>query len=534
MAAEAGNADLVRLLLHWGLDGTVPNNDGKTTPLTTALAAAHHTTIAVLQEYEDSLGASPNPALDTPPATAPDTPPDTPPDICCLPATSATAAAGRMTSTGNRGPSAAMVTPTDVCTSPPTHDSPAYPNVFWILGAPTPETVDVLARTHSEGMVVVMCANVDAYRAAVSVPEPDVHTLPTNFRAHHGPATVKMGHTQIVDADSFKTAQAETSGALVQVLNWVQTHRVPMYFSDVRRALRPTCQRLTPTGTVVASSTMDAVHGETVLPHGNVSLSERVLQHLVVPAFGGVAPVAAAMKGACATRAAHLADVLAVGGAVLMGDVTVWQRMRLATEATVAWTGTIKKANFITEDLCGVAHVRAHFVDDDKGTFRCFRSTDEANGKLVDVLDAHLTPSATVWGRSVVVHDSLLHDVDDLAAIELIRKLSKTCQPVPNYQRIEKIAAGIHTAPQAVCTCLIPPTEPDCLGAGSYIVDHAFDESFLRYLDELYSILPDAVHTKANSHNTRRYLLDINGRCRSAIEHACRRLPELGLSQVYD
>eukprot|EP00041_Stephanoeca_diplocostata_P017975 m.372708 g.372708 ORF g.372708 m.372708 type:complete len:1073 (+) comp20876_c0_seq8:209-3427(+) len=519
VAAEAGNTDLVRLLLHWGLDGKVPNNDGETTPLRTALAEAHIFTIAILQEYEDALAARSVPA--------------SPRSNCKHPVCKTCGKHVSKHCTGRE---------TEKCVGnretrgiPQQYPSVMGCDVFWILGTPTLETVDALSHERTSGLVVVISASLEDYQQAILHRYPTINDFPANFCARFSPATPSGDRVETIDADTFLSAQADCSTALVQVFNWVHDHRIPTYFTAVNDTLQstflrcslPDCDLATANSAMPVRKDMVSSQAGTVLPtsvlrqFGN---ADNALQEPTPPEVDG-----------CAWHAATASNVLAVGGALLQKDDSVWQRKRLGSAAIVRWTGTLKGTPSLRKGLRGVPHVCAQFVDDDAGVFRCLRGEAGVADKLAQVLGTTLqSAGATVWGHSVVTSNAiLLDDARSVPANRLIQQLSQSCTTELESRRVHTNIPTVPTSVQPAVTCLIPYGEPDCLGAGSYYVDNVFEESFLHYLDELYAKLPDAVHTKANSHNTRRYVLDVDGRCRSAIERACHRLPELGLTKAF-
>merc|ERR1712232_706014 len=87
----------------------------------------------------------------------------------------------------------------------------------------------------------------------------------------------------------------------------------------------------------------------------------------------------------------------------------------------------------------------------------------------------------------------------------------------------------VSTMPRSICsarpmhsrvTTLIPASR-DHPGAGSCIVDHAFSESFLQQLEDLFRILPIADPVKASS-SDRSYYCDSENWIQNAFEEALR------------
>ena len=109
--------------------------------------------------------------------------------------------------------------------------------------------------------------------------------------------------------------------------------------------------------------------------------------------------------------------------------------------------------------------------------------------------------------------------------------LSCTLPAILSYRPVsledEKVLAC--TKESMEITYLIPDTEEykDHPGLGGYFVDNCLSEEFMRQLDQIFSILPEAVATKIAC-NSRRYVCDSELWLRQALHNVL-----VGLGEVF-
>lgn len=287
------------------------------------------------------------------------------------------------------------------------------PDILWILGAPTMN----FYREHIYGGrfdKIVVCASLDTFRKSLNTSETNVYQLPTNLRTHTGPTAVTMGSIFVHDKESFCAAQEDTSNAWLHILKYASINDTPVYFAIVPRVQRPTY-----------------LNGDLTTNADTNALSQRILNELVIPAYGTAAQVEGAMKQACSHNATYLADVLTVG--CMLTNSSTWTSFNVS--------GMIVRRDGLFLDggrgfeglstLSEVPYVYAEFEEHSGGLVKEFKTecVEDLKTALGDALDT----SGKSFNRSVVLHDALLNDIDDLPAMRLIEKLSLEYEKVQNY-----------------------------------------------------------------------------------------------------
>ncbi len=297
-------------------------------------------------------------------------------------------------------------------------------NVIWILGALTSGTVVNILQNLTSNTEIVLCASLETYQKAMTSKQ--VYKLPTNLRTHYGPAPKTMGSIEVHDTESFKKAQDETSQALAALLNLALTAKIPVYFAIVERKNRPTYLVQDADGTIRAT---DIDSKGRKIHNADVPLSAAILEQLLLPSYAstGIDPQKA-MRTACNYGATYLADVLTVGCALLGEDA--WTPYRMTSEPGVARDGLFPTKGFV-EETKDVPYLDANFEKDCGGLFKSFKQ--DAVPRMTQALHQILKKRHQCFGKSTVIHDALLNDIDDLPAIQLIQEISQSCELFQNY-----------------------------------------------------------------------------------------------------
>lgn len=297
-------------------------------------------------------------------------------------------------------------------------------NVIWILGASTSETFKKIEQNVTPNTKIVICASLETYQKARKLKQ--VYKLPTNLRTHHGPVEKRMASIDVYDTESFKDAQLDASAALANTLNLAQAKGIPVYFAIVERANRPT---------YVVQDDDDAIRATNIdskgrkIPNADVELSDNILQQLLLPSYedAGI-DATVAMRKACSHHATYLADVLTVGCALVGEDA--WTPYQMTTDAGVESDGSFPKKGFVDE-TDGVPYLSAYFEESDGGLFKSFKQ--DAVPQMTQALRDIMRERCKCFGKSLVIHDALLNDVDDFPAIRLIQEISGETHLFQNY-----------------------------------------------------------------------------------------------------
>jgi hypothetical protein len=311
-------------------------------------------------------------------------------------------------------------------------------DVIWILGASTSETyseiekniIEKIEKNTIQNTKIVICASLKTYQQAIKSKQ--VYQLPTNLRSHYGPEPKKMGSIEVDDTESFIAAQEDTSQALADTLNLAQVKNIPVYFAIVDRANRPTYLVQDKGGGISASAPKDK-QGILLLPNADVGLSNEILNQLLVPSYDDEKlDVKLEMRKACRHGATYLADVLTVGCALVGEDA--WTPYRMTSPAKILSDGSFLKKGFVDKIDDGVPYLDANFEQSDDGLFKSFNQ--DAVPQMTQALRDIMGKRRPCFGKSLVIHDALLNDIDDLPAIRLIQEISEKTDLFVNYHPI--------------------------------------------------------------------------------------------------
>ena len=298
-------------------------------------------------------------------------------------------------------------------------------NVIWILGASTSETFKKIEQNITPNTKIVICASLETYQTAMKSKQ--VGKLPTNLRTHSGPAQKTMGLIDVHDTTSFKAAQEDASRALAYTLNLARDNGIPVYFAIVERNKRPTYIVQDVKSGKIRASNKDSRKNS--LDNADVALSTSILEQLLKPSYEEAGlNLETAMNQACAHHATYLADVLTVGCA-LVGE-NAWTPYRMTDDATVCEDGLFLEKGFV-DTTESVPYLAANFEESDDGLFKSFNQ--EAVPQMTQALRDIMNKRRQCFGKSLVIHDALLNDVDDFPAIRLIREISGETKLFQNY-----------------------------------------------------------------------------------------------------
>ena len=332
--------------------------------------------------------------------------------------------------------------------------------LLWIIGAPTFKTIEDIKSRLPQQPKIVICGDLNEYSKVdgwlgSSPPELlDVYTLPTNFRNHtnkFGDKYVKLGKTTIKDNQTFKEAQEETALALAELFNICKMNNIPTYFANVARKNRSTYLvqdiegKYGEKNRIIAT---DSKYNGEIIKGARKDISQLVLENLMNYKIDDNSHTAilyrewleTQMLISSAYSATYLADVLTV--ACMMANNDCWIPYNLVEPSHVNYDGTYPKKGILTDNLTCVPYTRAKFIPSPSqlgcpGNFFKFDQSkfDLINETLVKCLTSQYP--LKIFTKSIIYHDSWLNDVDDMPAIELIKKLSiDTPIEIINYELI--------------------------------------------------------------------------------------------------
>jgi hypothetical protein len=138
-----------------------------------------------------------------------------------------------------------------------------------------------------------------------------------------------------------------------------------------------------------------------------------------------------------AYSATYLADVLTVACMMLNNDC--WIPYNLVEPSHVNYDGTYPKKGILTDNLTCVPYTRAKFIPSPSQPGNFFKFDQSKFHLINETLVKCLTSQypLKIFTKSIIYHDSWLNDVDDMPAIELIKKLSiDTPIEIINYELI--------------------------------------------------------------------------------------------------
>lgn len=293
-------------------------------------------------------------------------------------------------------------------------------NIFFLNSAPNFDTLPLIKDAHlsmTEGkFYVLFSSNLSEYIQAFSILESNededhVHLLPSNFRA---PINIR---TQInglrCNFENKSQIQENISFALSTILSWCKRENIDVFFASAPRKSRPLFIK-SPESLVKKSESI----------YFDKELTIKVAEELVAPALSArmkiqpsVDIIVEALNEYTEKKASFLADVATVAVACeLIDDSNCWSTYDLVEEPVV------KHVNLNTNKVPKSSYVSANFVSG-VGKFRDIN--EEGQCRAGEAIRKALERKEPVWDLCYVMHDEFLNDIDDAAANDLARRLTK-------------------------------------------------------------------------------------------------------------
>ena len=293
-------------------------------------------------------------------------------------------------------------------------------NIFFLNSAPNFDTLPLINDAHismTDGkFYLVLSSNLSEYIQAISVIEPNededhIHLLPSNFRA---PINIR---TQInglrCNFENKSQIQENISFALSTILSWCKRENIDVFFASAPREDRP----------LFIKSPKSLIKKSNVIYYDQ-KLTIKVLEELVAPALSSrmkIQPspdlVVEALDEYTDKKASFLTDVVTVAIACeLIDDPNCWSTYDLVEEPIVKYVDV--NSNKVPKS----SYVLANFVSG-IGKFRDIN--EEGKSRAGKAIRKALERKEPVWDLCYVMHDEFLNDIDDAAANDLARKLTK-------------------------------------------------------------------------------------------------------------
>ena len=294
-------------------------------------------------------------------------------------------------------------------------------NMFFLNSAPNFDTLPLIKDAYESmkdgKFYVVFSSNLSEYINALSVIEPNadedhVDLLPSNFRA---PINIR---TQInglrCNFENKSQIQENISFALSTIVSWCKRENIDVFFASAPRDSRPLF--ITSPKSLVKKSNSK---------YFDLELTLKVVEELVAPALSvrmKIVPspelVVEALDEYTEKKASFLADVVTVAVACeLIDDPNCWSTYDLVDEPLV------KYVDLNSNKVPKSSYVSANFVSG-IGKFRDIN--EEGKRRAGEALKKCLDRKDPVFELCYVMHDEFLNDIDDAAANDLARRLTKT------------------------------------------------------------------------------------------------------------
>ena len=294
-------------------------------------------------------------------------------------------------------------------------------NMFFLNSAPNFDTLPLIKDAYESmkdgKFYVVFSSNLSEYIHALSVIEPNadedhVDLLPSNFRA---PINIRTQINGIrCNFENKSQIQENISFALSTILFWCKRENIDVFFASAPRDSRPLFIK-SPKSLVKKSNSK----------YFDQELTLKVAEELVAPALSvrmKIVPspelIVEALDEYTEKKASFLADVVTVAVACeLIDDPSCWSTYDLVDEPVV------KYVDLNSSKVPKSSYVSANFVSG-IGKFRDIN--EEGKRRAGEALKKCLDRKEPVFELCYVMHDEFLNDIDDAAANDLARRLTKT------------------------------------------------------------------------------------------------------------
>jgi hypothetical protein len=293
-------------------------------------------------------------------------------------------------------------------------------NMFFLNAAPNFDTLPLIKDAYDSmkdgKFYVVFSSNLSEYITALSVIEPNgdedhVDLLPSNFRA---PINIRTKINGLrCNFENKSQIQENISFALSTILSWCKRENIDVFFASAPRDSRPLFIK-SPESLVKKSNSK----------YFDQELTIKVAEELVAPALSDrmkIVPspelIVEALNEYTEKKASFLADVVTVAVACeLIDDPKCWSTYELIDEPVV------KYADLNSNKVPKSSYVSANFVSG-IGKFRDIN--EEGKRRAGEALKKCLNRKDAVFELCYVLHDEFLNDIDDAAANDLARRLTK-------------------------------------------------------------------------------------------------------------
>lgn len=293
-------------------------------------------------------------------------------------------------------------------------------NIFFLNSAPNFDTLPLIKDAHismTDGkFYVVFSSNLSEYIKAFSILESNqdedrVHLLPSNFRA---PINVRTKINGLrCNFENKCQIQENISFALSTILSWCKRENIDVFFASAPREARPLFIK-SPESLIKRTNNM----------YYDQELTIKVVEELLAPALSSrmkIQPspelVVEALNEYTENEASFLADVVTVAVACeLIDNSECWSTYDLVDEPVVKYVDA--NSNKVPKS----SYVSANFVSG-IGKFRDIN--EEGKSRAGEALKKALERKEPVWDLCYVMHDEFLNDIDDPAANDLARILTK-------------------------------------------------------------------------------------------------------------
>lgn len=292
-------------------------------------------------------------------------------------------------------------------------------NVFFLNSAPNFDTLPLIKDAHismTDGkFYVVFSSNLSEYIQAFSILESNeddrVHLLPSNFRA---PINIRTKINGLrCNFENKSQIQENISFALSTILSWCKRENIDAFFASAPREARPLFIK-SPESLIKRSNVM----------YYDRELTIKVLEELVAPSLSNrmkLVPspdiIVDALNEYTEKKASFLTDIVTVAVACeLIDDSNCWSTYDLVEEPVV------KYVDVNSNKVPKTSYVSANFVSG-IGKFRDIN--EEGKSRAGEALKKALERKEPVWDLCYVMHDEFLNDIDDPAANDLARRLTK-------------------------------------------------------------------------------------------------------------
>jgi hypothetical protein len=293
-------------------------------------------------------------------------------------------------------------------------------NIFFLNSAPNFDTLPLIKDAHismTDGkFYVVFSSNLSEYIKAFSILESNenedhVHLLPSNFRA---PINIRTKINGLrCNFENKCQIQENISFALSTILSWCKRENIDVFFASAPREARPLFIK-SPESLIKRTNNM----------YYDQELTIKVVEELLAPALSSrmkIQPspelVVEALDEYTEKKASFLADIVTVAVACeLIDDSNCWSTYDLVEEPVVKYVDA--NSNKVPKS----SYVSANFVSG-IGKFRDIN--EEGKRRAGEAVKKALERKEPVWDLCYVMHDEFLNDIDDPAANDLARILTK-------------------------------------------------------------------------------------------------------------